>query len=72
MDSFVIPMEVLMAADEKYKGILAYHELGREDGHLPALRVAIHEALLKEAELGLITFTEKSVHWVPAKADELA
>lgn len=71
MDSFVVPMAVLRAADKKYKEILAYHERGSERGHLGALRVAIHEALIMECEQGFITFTEKSAKWVPGAADDL-
>lgn len=70
MDSFVVPKSVVDAFEEKYKHIRdVYRSLPEAEAHRRALRVAIHEALLKEADLGLIMFTEKSAHWVPSPED---
>lgn len=70
MDSFVVPKEVEDAFEEKYKHIrYLRRDLPDAEAHRSALRVAIHAALLKEAELGLIMYTEKSARWVPSPED---
>jgi len=69
----VVGKEVLVESLTGYKDddMVELYDLNPPEAqaHRAALRVAIHETLLKEAELGLITFTERSVNWVPSPED---